>query len=71
MPLICLPYLNDFVGIDLVNGESVTGKFCRFDNRGIYLLQRSYQQFTTRFYLYDQIQSMSRFPTCYPIPTLY
>ena len=70
---IMLPYwINEPVGVALVNGEHTSGKLCRFDGRGIYLFEFVGQaQYTTRFYLYGQIQNMTPFPSCFPIPTPY
>lgn len=65
-------FINQPVGVALVNGEGVSGILCRFDSRGIYLLEFLYQsQFATRRYLYGQIQNITAFPSCYPVPTPY
>ncbi len=68
-----LPMLiNEHVGIALVNGESTTGKLCRFDSRGIYLMEYLYQtEYRVRRYLYGQIQNMTPYPSCHPIPVPY
>ena len=70
---LMLPYLtNQPVGVSLVNGQGVSGILCRFDSEGIYLMEYLYQsQFATKHYLYGQIQNITSFPSCYPIPTPY
>lgn len=68
-----LPYLvNQNVGVSLANGQGVAGRLCSFDAGGIYLLEYLYQaQFATKHYLFGQIQNITAYPGCNPIPTLY
>lgn len=63
-------YINQPVGVALVNGQGVSGILCRFDSEGIYLFEYLYQsQFAMKHYHYGQIQNITPFPSCNPIPT--
>lgn len=68
-----LPYLvNQNVGVSLMDGTGTAGKLCRFDTSGIYLLEYLYQtQFATKHYLYGQIQNITAYPNCNPMPAHY
>ncbi len=70
---LMLPFLiNQPVGVSLVNGQGVSGILCGFDNGSIYLMEYLYQtQFATKHYPYTQIQNITPFPRCGPIPTPY
>lgn len=58
------------VGVSLVNGQGVSGILCGFDQGSIYLLEYLYQsQFATKHYQYSEIQDITPFPSCSPIPT--
>jgi hypothetical protein len=68
-----LPYLiNQNVGVSLANGQGVAGKLCSYDGTSIYLLEYLYQtQFALKHYLYSEIQNVTPYPSCNPIPVLY
>lgn len=65
-----LPYLmNNPVGVSLANGQGVSGILWGADNDNVYLLEYLYQsQFATKHYTYNQIQNITPFPACAPVP---
>lgn len=61
-----LPYwVNQPVGISLMNGQGVSGVLCSYDNNTVFLMQYLYHtQFATMQYQFAQIQNIMPFPSC-------